>query len=141
MKKKLLLAATVAWTAWALAGAVLRLTVPPEAAAQARRLPWQWHLGSPQVRALQGFLGEVDRRLPPGSVVAVGNAPLPDDQDFFLFMWCAYELPRHNVVRLKLPASRRLAQFVVAWHTSLEHRRLEPLFAGPEGTLYRVLPP
>lgn len=141
MLRKLILLGALAWTGWSCGAEMLHVLTHPPADGRTGAPPIFWRFGAPEVTELARSLSALDDRLPAGSVVAVTSPPLPQSGGFFLSMWCAYYLPHHDVVRLELPASRAIAQYVFAWHTTLDHPRLARLERGPAGTLYRVLAP
>ena len=154
----LILAAGLAWAGWAFAAELAR-TLAPEPQAT-RPLPQRWEPDSPEAREYLTWLEEVDRTLPPGSTVAVAPRPMPGSEEFFLYLWAAYGLPRHDVVRASQPWTWARADHVVpyrlrhgdpGWHQLLgspsEQVRQalplvpEPILEHPLGAVYRVAPP
>lgn len=153
-----LLLAALLWTGWGFFEETADALGPaPPAAAGA--LPSDWRLGSPQAAALAPFLERVDRELPPGSTVAVAPASMPDlGQDFFLYLWYAYHLPRHDVLRASQPWTWERADYVVTYRLSLADDQAwsrllgrpreevlpldpEPVVGHPLGAVYRVRRP
>jgi hypothetical protein len=63
-----------------------------------RLYPSGWLLGGPQVEPLRRTLEAVSHRLPRGAAVAVDSQAWSHDQLHYLTMWCAYYLPRHEVI-------------------------------------------
>lgn len=58
-----------------------------------------WRIDSSQIEEWAQFFGAVEQRVPLGSTIIV-DAPGADPADeFFLSLWAAYYLPRHEVVR------------------------------------------
>ena len=134
-----LLLAAVAWLAWGFAvetrAAVAALAAPP-----APEAVWSWRLGDPGPARLAAFFAAVDRAVPAGSVVALATGTGSADQDFFLSLWAAYDLPRQRVILLSRPEAPHVAGFVAAYGTTLNDPRYEPVLAEAGGTLYRVRP-
>lgn len=69
--------------------------------------PSGWRLGSPQTVPLRSLLARVRRTVPDGALVAVDSAAWREGELFFLMTWCAYDLPRHRVMRLEHLAAVR----------------------------------
>jgi hypothetical protein len=63
-----------------------------------RLYPSGWLLGGPQVEPLRRTLSALSHRLPRGAVVVVDSQAWSHDQLHYLTMWCAYYLPRHEVI-------------------------------------------
>ncbi len=80
--------------------------------------PSQWKLGWPQTEGLREGLMMVRGRVPEGALVAVEAPSLDGPELFFLSMWCAYDLPRHTVVRRALVEERHVGargSFLLRW--------------------------
>lgn len=149
------LVAAVAWTGWAFAGEMRRAFAPLPPGDPAA--PYQWTLRSERVAELRGFLDAADGVLPEGSLVAVASGTAPPQQDFFFYLWAAYLLPRHDVVRLSQRWTWGRADYLVvhrlprrpgAWRTLLGEPmggdlkvEPEPLLDHPDGVVYRVRRP
>ena len=58
-----------------------------------------WRLGSAPVEEWRKFLEAVGQRVPLGTQILMDAPTLDPADEFFLSMWCAYYLPRHEVVR------------------------------------------
>lgn len=69
-----------------------RLPAPPTAP------PSRWTLRSPAVGEIGSFADRIDPILEPGRRIVL-STPRPWAEDFFLSLWHAYHLPRHDVVR------------------------------------------
>lgn len=141
----LLAAAAVAWMLWAFG---MELGHAFGAPADDPR-PARWSLRSPEVEELRGLLAEADGRLPAGSLVAV-TSPWPPGgpQEFFFSLWCAYLLPRHDVVRASQPWALKRADSFLAHRAVSGAPQIEPppgrapvlVFEHPAGSLYRLAP-
>ncbi len=134
----LILAAGLAWTGWALATELAGILVPPPA--KPAPLPQRWELQTPQARELLSWLREVDRTLPPGSLVAVAPRPLPGSEEFFLYLWAAYGLPRHDVVRARQPWTWDRAEYVVAYRLRRGDPGWEELLGRPPEEVLPLVP-
>lgn len=150
----LILVAALAWTGWAFGTELVKAWAPiPDKPAP---LPQRWEPRTPAARELLSWLDEVDRTLPKGSPVAVAPRPLPGSEEFFLYLWVAYGLPRHDVVRASQAWTWKRADFVVTYRmrhgdpgwVKLLGRPPEdvlplapqPVLDGPVGAVYRVDP-
>lgn len=114
--------------------------------------PSSWTLGSPAVESLARTLAPLDRTLPAGRRVALASDLLPAE-DFFLSMWCAYLLPRHDLVRAFHQPSLPRARVLITFGAPVEELdlgavapRTTPLAvpgrkAPPALFLYRLAPP
>jgi hypothetical protein len=108
-----------------------------------RLFPSGWLLGGPQVEPLRRSLGALGHRLPRGAIVAVDSLHWDRDQLHYLTMWCAYYLPRQNVVHRELLAAEGGAApaYVVTLPPRDElpgGRRLELPVAGGEAPPFSV---
>lgn len=101
---------------------------------------------------LEGFAREIDRVLPAGRRIAVGHRGLSPSEDFFLSLWLAYVLPRHDVLRARLRWPLDRADYLLLHRGSLADFRPEAVEAvfdrpprlvleHPAGTLYRISRP
>jgi len=114
--------------------AVAALSAPPEP-----ELVWRWRLGDAGPAQLARFLAEVEPAARPASLIALVTVTGSADQDHFLRLWAAYDLPRHRVVLRSEPAAER-ADYVVSYGTGLDEPRLTEILRRPDGGLYRVEP-
>lgn len=148
--RRLLLGALIVWGAWAFADGLLVAFREPPAPLEAP--PSHWSLRAPAVAELEGFAREIDRALPAGRRIAVGRRGLSPAEDFFLSLWLAYVLPRHDVLRARLRWPLDRADYLLLHRSSLDDYRpeaVEAVFARPPrlvlehpaGTLYRISRP
>ena len=114
--------------------AVAALAAPPEP-----ELVWRWRLGDAGPAQLARFLAEVDPAARPGSLIALVTVTGLADQDHFLRLWAAYDLPRQRVV-LRSDSAAARADYVVSYGTGLDEPRLTEVLRRPDGGLYRVEP-
>lgn len=137
----------VLWSGWGLGVELLHAFLDPPAPLQAP--PSHWTLRAPAAQELESFLELVNRDLPAGRLIAVGDRGLSPSEDFFLSLWVAYHLPRHDVVRAyhRWPLAR--ADHLFLYRSSLEdfpqravesrfRRRPVLLREGPAGSIYRI---
>lgn len=61
--------------------------------------PALWRVGGPQVEPLRELLRDVGRRAPLGATIHFTAPGRSHGDEFFLFMWAVYELPRFRVAR------------------------------------------
>lgn len=98
-----------------------------------------WRFATPQAAELARLAASARGRLPEGAVVAVDAPALDDPANFFLYLWAAYRLPRHDVVRWRHPEERRLAGYLLAWGEPPPGAAgAVPLLRRPSGGLYRL---
>lgn len=89
--------ALLAWAGIALGWKVAEVFRRPLSVAMEPAL--MWRLGSAPVEEWRQFLEAVEQRVPMAAKVLVDAPTLDPADEFFLSMWCAYYLPRHEVVR------------------------------------------
>lgn len=148
----LILSVALAWTGWAFTEELVRVWTSAET--RAPTLPQRWEPRDPEADRFLSWMEEVDRTLPAGSTVAVAPRPLPGSEEFFLYMWAAYGLPRHDVIRASQPWTWERTDYVVTYRMrsgdagweELLGRPLEealplapePVLEHPLGAVYRV---
>lgn len=135
------------WGAWAFGVEVLHTFTASPPPLQAP--PSHWTPRAAAVVELEDFLDPLDHGLPRGSRIAVASHGLSESEDYFLSLWAAYHLPRHDVVRA---LHRRLldrADYLLLYRSSLEDFGEEAIGAvfterpvllaeHAAGTLYRL---
>lgn len=149
--RSLLMGAALLWALWSCGREVVQVFAPSAAVPDLAVRPARWDLRSPPAERLAMFLGAVDRQLPSGRLVTVATRPLPGSQDFFLYLWAAYLLPGHDVVRARHRWTLQRADYLLTYETSLAAlekqqpglvealpRPAERLLTSPVGDLYRL---
>ncbi len=132
-------AVAAGWCLWTLSVEV-RQAFAPEPPDPPRLVTARlWRLGDSPVSELEGFLTRVDRRIPESSVVAVTSKT--GRGKFFFSTWCAFYLPRHDVVRAEHDWAWKKAGYLAAFGGPIEDPRLEELWRDPAGFLYEIRQP
>ena len=145
-----LLGAGLLWGAWSLGVEVLHAYTVPPPSLQAP--PSHWTLRAAAAGELEAFLHPLDHDLPRRSRIAVATRGLPESEDYFLSLWAAYHLPRHDVVRAVHRRLLQRADYLLLYRSSLEdfgEEATAAVFAErpvlvaehPAGTLYRIRRP
>lgn len=118
--------ALLLWTLLALGLEVRRAAMRPER--HPGLPPSGWRLGSPQTASLRGFLAQIRESIPDDALIAVDSGVWRDGELFFLMAWCAYDLPRHRVLRLQ-----QLARVHERVHAERDTRPPTYLLVVPSG--------
>lgn len=132
--------AAVAWCLFALVAELAATRREVSLAERRQEVPVRLlRFGSHHLEDLERLARAVEERVPEGAVVAVAaDLDAPEANQGLLALWFAYLMPRHHVKPLHLLPS--VETWCIAYKTKLEKRRMEPVFEGEEGGLYRVLP-
>ena len=112
--------------------------------------PRRWDLGQPYLEEVRSFALQVAERIPDGETVGLlANPRIGPGQRNMLRMWLAYLLPRQHVRLLpqfpsetvKVLQQAEAGSYVLAYRTRPARiPKLEAVFEGPLGGLYRVAP-
>lgn len=98
----------------------------------------RWRFGSPPVEELSRFLGKASSVIPPGRRILFSSLTDSNAADFFRYMWAAYFLPRHDLLRPPEDPALDVGEYWIAYHTTIDDPRLELILEDPSGKVYRI---
>ncbi len=100
--------------------------------------PSTWRITSQRVADLRALLAPLADDLEAPRSVAVVADLASEEERFFLFLWVAYLLPRHEVRPFDEAATWSAYDHCVIYGGQRDHPSLEALHSSTSGTLYRI---